>query len=202
VGDLSGRRAGSSVFETPLRGETVDAAIIAFDHIEGADREYASARDRTPAASWLEKTAFIEVHRHDRIVVRGTILGHWVDIEDEGDFIGRDTAVGAVVGGLIGLALGPAGMAAGGMLGGIFGGVEETDHIPTLQGPAFDEIRKDVPKNSSALVVVGEPEDVDAMIRAFPDDAEHVRRYRLSPQALAELEAALAEWPAAAPYSL
>jgi uncharacterized membrane protein len=176
----------------------VDAAIIAFDHIEGADHEYASARDRTPAAGWLEKTAFIEVHRNDRIVVRGTILGHWVDIEDEGDFIGRDTAVGAVVGVLVGLALGPAGWAAGGVLGASVGGLEQGNHIPTLQGPAFDEIRKDVPKNSSALLVVGEPAEVDAMVAAFPDSADRLTRYHLSQEAVAQLQEALASWPAAA----
>jgi len=176
----------------------VDAAIIAFDHIEGADRAYASAHDREPGAVWLEKTAFIEVHRHDRIVVRGTILGHYVDIEDEGDFIGRDTAIGAVAGGLIGLAFGPAGLAAGGVLGATLGGIEQEDHIPTLQGPAFDEIRKDVPKNSSALVVVSEPADVDAMVAAFPGSADRLTRYHLSDQALAELEEGLAKFPAAA----
>ena len=44
----------------------------------------------------------------------------------------------------------------------------ETSHIPTLQGPGFDEIRKDVPENSSALLLVADPGDVDAMVRHSP----------------------------------
>jgi uncharacterized membrane protein len=179
----------------------VDAAIISFDHIEGAELEYASARDRLPGAGWLEKAAFIEVHHKGRIVVRGTILGHWVDIEDEGDFIGRDTAVGAIVGVFVGLALGPPGWAAGLVLGGTIGGLEEANHIPTLQGTAFDEIRKDVPQNSSALLLVAEPADVDAMISAFADTSGRLTRYQLSPEATAELEASLASRPAATPPS-
>jgi uncharacterized membrane protein len=177
----------------------VDAAIMSFDHIEGAEREYASARDRFAGAPWLDKVAFVEVHHRDRIVVRGTILGHWVDIEDEGDFIGRDTAVGAIAGVLVGLALGPPGWAAGFVAGGLVGGVEEANHIPTLRGPAFDEIRKDVPKNSSAVLLVSEAPDVDDMIAAFRDRPGRLARYRLSPDAMGELESALANAPAAAP---
>jgi hypothetical protein len=37
----------------------------------------------------------------------------------------------------------------------------------TPRGLAFDEIGKDVPENSSAIVLVADPGDVDAMISAF-----------------------------------
>jgi len=101
---------------------------------------------------------------------------------------------------IVGLALGPAGWAAGLVLGGTIGGVEETEnHIPTLQGPAFDEIRKDVPENSSAVLVVGEPEEVDAMVSAFAETPGRLTRYQLSPEAYGQLEQALAGWPDAAP---
>jgi hypothetical protein len=99
----------------------VDAAVIAFHHIEGAEHEYASALERVAGAQWLRKVAFIEVHRNGRIVVRGTIAGHYVDIEDEGDLIGRDPALGAGIGVLVGLALGPPGWAAGGHTGELVG---------------------------------------------------------------------------------
>ena len=98
------------------------------------------------------QVAFIEVHRRGRIVVRGTIAGRYVDIEDEGDLIGRDTAYGAILGAAVGLPLGPPGWAVGLVAGGAVGGLHETSHIPTLQGPGFDEIRKDVPEKSSALL--------------------------------------------------
>jgi uncharacterized membrane protein len=177
----------------------VDAVVRAFDHVEGAERAYASARDRTPAAAWLAKVAFVEVHRHGRIVVRGTIAGHYVDIDDEGDLIGRDTAVGAITGALVGFAFGPPGWAAGLVLGGTVGGLEEAEsHITTLRGPAFDEIRKDVPVNSSAVVLVAEAADVDAMVSAFEGTPGRLTRYRLSPEAYGELEKAVAGWPEAA----
>ncbi len=176
----------------------MDAAVIAFDHIEGAGHEYASARERVPGAPWLREVAFIEVHRRGRIVVRGTIAGRYVDIEDEGDLIGRDTAFGAILGAAVGLPFGPPGWAVGLVAGGAAGGLHETSHIPTLRGPGFDEIRKDVPENSSALLLVADPGDVDAMVSAFADTAGRLTRYHLSPEAYAELEAAVASSPPAA----
>ena len=177
----------------------MDAAVIAFRHIEGAEHEYASAVERVSGAPWLRKVAFIEVHHTGRIVVRGTIAGHYVDIDDEGDLIGRDTAVGAIIGVIVGLAAGPPGWAVGLVAGGTIGGLREANHIPTLRGPAFDEIRKDVPENSSAVLLVADPDDVDAMVSAFAETAGRLTRYHLSPEAYAELEAAVTSWPPAAP---
>jgi uncharacterized membrane protein len=177
----------------------VDAAVIAFHHIEGADHEYASALERVSGAQWLRKIALVEVHHRGRIVVRGTIAGHYVDIDDEDDLIGRDTGVGAIIGAVVGLAGGPPGLAVGLVVGGTVGGLREAHHIPTLRGPAFDEIRKDVPENSSAIVLVADPGEVDAMISAFAGTGGRLTRYRLSPEAYAELEAAVASSPPAAP---
>ena len=185
----------------------MDAAVIAFRRTEGAEHEYASALERVSRAPferlsrapWLGKVAFIEVHHRGRIVVRGTIAGHYVDIDDEGDLMGRDTAIGAIIGVLAGLALGPPGWAAGLVLGGAVGGVRETNHIPTLRGPGFDEIRKDVPERSSAILLVGDSGDVDAMVSAFARTRGRPTRYHLSSEAYAELEAAVAGSPPAAP---
>ena len=86
--------------------------------------------------------------------MRGTIAGRYVDIEDDGDLIGRDTAFGAILGVAVGLPFGPPGWAVGLVAGGAAGGLHETSHIPTLQGPGFDEIRKDVPENSSMSLII------------------------------------------------
>jgi Protein of unknown function (DUF1269) len=150
----------------------VDAALVAFRHIEGAEHAFASAEERTPGASWLQKAAFVEVHRNGRIVVRGTIA--------------------------VGLALGPPGWAVGLVAGGTVGGLEQASHIPNLKGPAFDEIRKDVPENSSAVVVVADSADVDTMVAAFADTSGRLTRYHLSPEAYTELESAVATFPPAA----
>ena len=100
----------------------MDAAVIAFHHIQGAEHEYASALERVSGAPWLRKIALVEVHHRGRIVVRGTIAGHYVDIDDEGDLIGRDTGVGAIIGAVVGLAGGPPGLAVGLVVGGTIGG--------------------------------------------------------------------------------
>jgi len=176
----------------------MDAGVIAFGHIEGAEHAFASAEERTPGASWLQKAAFVEVHRKGRIVVRGTIAGHYVDIDDEGDLIGGDTARGAAIGALAGLALGPPGWAVGLVGGGLAGGLEQANHIPRLKGPGFDEIRKDVPENSSAVVVVADSADVDAMVAAFADTSGRLTRHHLSAEAYADLESAVATFPPAA----
>jgi uncharacterized membrane protein len=176
----------------------MDAAALIFEHIGGAESAFADARERDPEARWSDRVAFVEVHRRGRIVVRGTIAGHYVDIDDEGDLIGRDTATGAIAGAVAGLALGPAGLAAGLVLGGTVGGLAEASHIPRLDGTFFDEVRSDVPEKSSAIVLFAEPEDVDAMVAAFDRSSPPVFRQRLSPEARAELEAALAAAPEAA----
>ena len=85
------------------------------------------------------------------------------------------------------------------MAGGAAGGLHQANHIPTLRGPAFDEIRKDVPVNSSAVLLVADAGDVDAMVSAFAGTAGRLTRYHLSPEAYAELEAAVASSPPAAP---
>jgi uncharacterized membrane protein len=177
----------------------MDVAALIFDHIDGAEGAFANARDQDPAARWHDQIAFVEVHRKGRIVVRGTIAAHYVDVDDEGDLIGRDTGIGTLVGAVVGFALGPMGFAVGLVAGGAIGGRAQASHIPKLDGAFFDEIRADLPERSSAIVLFAEPEDVDAMVAAFEGSSAPVVRYRLSRDALAELEAALAATPTAAP---
>jgi uncharacterized membrane protein len=141
---------------------SLDFAIQTFEHYEGAERAYAKLMDQDPDAAWLHELAFVERHHRGRIVVRGVLAGHYLDIDDEGDAIGRDTGVGALAGGLIGAPLGPAGFAAGLVAGGSIGGALEAWHIPQLEGELFDQIREHVPEGGSALLLLAEPDEVDA----------------------------------------
>ena len=50
-----------------------------FDHVGGAERAYADVLDASDDAPWVHEIAFVEHHRHDRIVVRGTFAGRYVD---------------------------------------------------------------------------------------------------------------------------
>jgi uncharacterized membrane protein len=179
----------------------VDVGVAMFSGVHGAERAFADARDRDPEADWLGDTAFVEVHRHGRIVVRGSVAGHYVDVDGEGDVIGRDTGIGAIVGAALGFLLGPPAFAVGVVGGATVGGVVEASHIPKQAGPAFDAIREQVPEGSSAVVVFSDTAGIRAMSDALATPAAEFVHYRLSPTAEAELRSALAEAPAAPPPS-
>ena len=173
----------------------IEVGVATFSGSHGAEHAYAAARDRDPTAGWLEYAAFVEVHRHGRIVVRGTVLGHYVDVDGLGDVIGTDTAAGAIVGAAAGLPFGPSALAVGLVGGATAGGAVEARQVPEQDGPAFDEIREHVPEGSSAVVVFADGERIRAMYRALFAAADTFVHYRLGPEAEAELRAALAETP-------
>jgi hypothetical protein len=60
---------------------TSDIAVLTYPHIIGAERAYADVRDDVGSQPWLAEVAFVECHRHDRIVVRGTFAGRYVDVD-------------------------------------------------------------------------------------------------------------------------
>jgi uncharacterized membrane protein len=178
---------------------SLDLAVLVFPHIETAEHAYADVIEAIGDAPWTHEVAFVEHHRHDRIVVRGTFAGRYVDVDDEGDLIGKRTAEGALTGAVVGVLFGPAGLAVGIVGGGVAGGVAEAGHIPELHGTFFDEVRADVPEKSSAIVLLAAPEHADAMVTAFAGHGGRLVRRSLSPEAARALEAAVAGSPPAAP---
>jgi hypothetical protein len=182
--------------DDPLAGESPQVGVASFSRIDGAERAYADARDRDPGARWMSDAALVEVHRDGRIVIRGTVLGHYLDVDGEGDVIGPDTGRGAVVGGALGILLGPAALADGLVGGATVGGAVEASHGTKQQGPAFDAIRQHLPEGGSAVVVVSDVERVHAMFGALAVGAEQSAQYPLGVAAEAELRSALAEAPA------
>jgi len=175
-----------------------ELTVLTFDHVEGAERAYADARGRAGAAPWLREVAFVESHRHGRIVVRGTFAGHYLDVDDVADAIGHDTAVGTVAGAVVGLAFGPPGVAIGLVAGGIAGGVRQSTHTPEERGALFDEIRRDIPEGASGLVAMVGAADTQALIDALHRRAVRITRHRLSADESAALTAAVAQAPSAA----
>jgi uncharacterized membrane protein len=175
-----------------------ELTVLTFDRTEGAERAYANARGRAGTARWLREVAFVECHRHGRIVVRGTFAGHYLDVDDVADAIGRDTAVGAVAGAVVGLAFGPPGIAAGLVAGGVAGGVRESSHAPEMHGALFDEIRRDIPEGSSGLVALVGADDSEALIDALHHRAVRITRHRLSAAESAAIDGAIAQTPSAA----
>jgi uncharacterized membrane protein len=177
---------------------SLDLAVLTFDHIEGADHAYADALDAVGEAPWTREIALVEHHRHDRIVVRGTFAGHYVDIEDDSDAMGKRTVEGALTGAVVGVLFGPAGFAAGIVAGGAVGGLADASVIPQLRGAFFDEVRADVPEKSSAVMLLASPEHVDAMVAAFEGHHGRLTRHHLSEDEARALEAAVAGAPPAA----
>jgi uncharacterized membrane protein len=184
--------------EARSEADALELTVLTFDHTEGAERAYADARGRANDAPWLREVAFVECHRHGRIVVRGTFAGHYLDVDDFADAIGHDTAAGAAAGAVVGLAFGPPGFAAGLVAGGMAGGLHESRQVPEERGALFDEIRRDIPEGSSGLVALVDAEDIDGLIAALHHRAVRVTRHRLSAAEGAALRAAVAQAPRAA----
>jgi uncharacterized membrane protein len=178
---------------------SLDLAVLTFPTLEGAEEVFADVRDRVRDAPWLDELAFVQ-HRWDgRMVVRGTLAGHYVDVDEEGDVIGPSTAVGALTGALVGALFGPPGFAAGLVAGAAAGGLIQAREAEELQGGLFDELRASVPEGESALVLLAEARHVDEMIEAFGGNrARLALRKTLSDDAVAVLQATLTQTPSAA----
>jgi len=178
----------------------LDLAVMVFKHVDDADHAYADAYEAAKDAVWLREAAVVEHHRRDRIEVRGTVGGHYVDADDEQDAIGKKTVEGALTGAVVGILFGPAGMAAGFAAGGLVGGHEQAESGEHLHSAFFDEVRADVPEKSSAIVLLAAPEHVDEMVAALEGGHRHgqLTRRQLSDEAVAQLQQAVASSPPAA----
>ena len=178
---------------------SLDLALLVFHHIDGAERAYAGMLETSGPQPWVHEVSFVEHHRHDRIVVRGTFAGRYVDVDERGDVIGKRTGEGALTGAMVGLIFGPAGLAVGLVAGGAVGGMSESEHAPHLHDTFLDEVRAEVPAKSSALLLLASPEHVDAMIAALEGRGGRLVRHHLTPDAARALEAAVAGAPRVTP---
>jgi len=64
-----------------------DIAVMTFPHLDGAERAYADALEADRGAAWLREVAFVEHHRHDHVLMRGTFAGRYLDVDAEGDAV-------------------------------------------------------------------------------------------------------------------
>lgn len=182
-----------------MASSEIDFALMVFGHTGGAENAYGAVSGQASAEAWAREVAFVEHHRHDRMVVRGTFAGHYVDADDDADFIGARTAEGAVAGAAVGLLFGPMGLAVGLVGGGTVGGLSQEHSGPRLRSALFDELRAEVPQGSSALVMMAPAAEVDAMVAALQGHGGRLVRHRLSADGAELLRSAVADSPSAAP---
>jgi len=173
----------------------LELAILTFAHHQGAEQAFARLDEIPPDVPWLQELAFVERHRRGRIIMRGTFAGHYLDIEDGGDMIGRDTVIGALTGAVIGAAFGPPGFAAGLVAGGSIGGYVQSGNLSVTDSELFEQIRTHVPAGSSAIALLASPDHVDAMLAAFAQAGGHSYRRVLSLAEAAMLESAVQDAP-------
>ena len=173
---------------------SLDLALMVFDHIEGAEKAYAHVLETSGQPVWIHELAFVEHHRHDRVVVRGTFAGRYVDVDERGDVIGKRTAEGALTGAVAGFFFGPMGLAVGLVAGSTVGGLSEAGQAPHLHDAFLDEVRAEVPEKSSALLLLASPEHVGSMAPAFEDRGRLVRHHLTADEAKA-LESAVVGHP-------
>jgi uncharacterized membrane protein len=176
-----------------------DFALMVFEHTEGAEQAYSRAPRSVGGVAWADQIAFVEHHRRNRIVVRGTFAGRYVDADDESEFVGKKTAEGAIAGGAVGLFAGPLGLAVGLVGGGLAGGVAQERNSPHLRSAFFDEVRREVPEGSSAVIMMASPDHVDAMVTALDGHGGRLVRHHLSADEAKTLADAVAGDPTAAP---
>ncbi len=175
----------------------LELAIVTFPHTEGAERAFAHVGPVSTETPWVNELAFVERHRHDRITVRGTFAGQYLDTEAGGDVIGRDTVFGALTGAVIGAAFGPPGFAAGLVAGGAIGGALQSRGTSGPTGELFEQIRVHVPKGASAIALLAAPKHVDAMTTALAGLGGSLYRCLLLEEQVEQLRAGLGGVPAA-----
>ncbi len=177
----------------------VDLAVVQFEGEDTAVRSYGDAKAHAGDAPWMHEVGFVEHHPSGRLVLRGVLAGHYLDV-DETDHVSQTGAgIGAVAGGLVGVLLGPPGIAVGLLVGGIVGAEvgSPTDTEPDADAKALaKKLRATVPRGSSAIVLIGAPADADQMFAALDEDSRRVRR-TLSAAEAAALEASLQAAPPA-----
>lgn len=179
--------------------ERLDLAIVTFRGESAAARTFGEMRAAVGDVAWIHEIALVEHLPSDRMVVRGTFAGRYVDVDESDRFSETGSGRGALTGALLGAAVGPAGFAAGLVLGAILGAetVTPTETEPEPR-PLMDQLRSAVPKGHSAIVLLAAPEHVEAMLAAVSDGHGQLTRYQLSPEQTLMVRQALAATPEAA----
>ncbi len=164
---------------------SADLIVLKFDDTYGAQAALSAVRALEELDYlWLEDLAVIERHRSGRIATHTT----------HGS-VSEGTAWGGLTGGLIGLLFGPAGFLAGILIGGGAGAaIEKAAKESGMPSDVLSELKDELDKGTSALVLLGAKGDIDEMARAFePYTPSKTIRRELPVEALADLKDKLSD---------
>jgi uncharacterized membrane protein len=178
---------------------TLELAVVRFRGEPAASAAFGTMRDRVGTeAPWTGEVAIVERPHTDRMSIRGTFAGHYVDVEESDHISQPGAAKGAITGALVGAVLGPPGLAVGFALGGVVGGSagRPTDTEAEPDG-LVQELRDAVPRGDSAIVLLAAPEHVDAMLAVLPEKHESVLRRTLTVAQATAIIASVSSDPAA-----
>ena len=185
----------------------LDFALVRFEGGGAATDAFVAARDRSEGprwdhhvAPWTDQVGLVEHHHDGHVVLRGTFAGHYVDVDEAIHLSERGAGEGSVGGAALGVLGGPPGIAVGLVLGGVLGSqAGEPSEADPEPEPLVDQLRAAVPLSGSAIVMIAEPRDVDAMLAAIGDSGGDVIRQSLTAEQAAAVQASLSEAPAASP---
>ncbi len=134
-------------------------------------------RDPAPHRRWVEEAAVLERHGNGRVSIRGTYAGYDSGGIGESDDRKAGIAVGGILGGLIGLLAGPigilVGLFAGATVGGVLGSLRGGDATERV---VFDKIRKQMPRGSSALMLIANSGDLSHATTFGVGEADQIRQ--------------------------
>ena len=137
-------------------GAAAVVAVLTFEGHEAAERVVEGVR-HSGALGSVNDVSILEHHANGRFSVHA-----YSDRATEGQHVGAGAAVGAAVGALV---LGPfgllIGLAGGAGVGALAGG--DHPHELLLPDDWVQSIRDALPLDSSALVIVGDPDPVDEL---------------------------------------
>ncbi len=178
----------------------LDLALVRFNGQTAAESAFGAMRERGGDAPWVHEVALVQRHHSGRIVLHGTFAGHYIDVNEDDHLSQPGAAVGALTGALLGIVFlgGPFGLAPGLVLGGLVGAERgKPDELEDEPEALVERLRATVPKGSSAIVLLAEPDHVDAMMALVSERAESTERRSIDGDELRSLIASVAGTPSA-----
>ncbi len=157
-----------------------EVVVYMFDGKSSAEHALDEVTGRFPDAGyyWLEDIAVISRSKSGRTRVHST----WAQ---DSDNVGQSGAFGALTGSLVGALFGPAGALVGLASGGALGSVTGKAINVEISDPRLEELKDNLKKNTSALVLVGDA--VEAFVDKFAYTKARLIRSALTAQEFEKL---------------